>query len=574
MQRTRGGSGGATVDFRWKYGGSGYNLVVASGQKRAGHTAISLLQMLAPHGRANPFSGASGPIQPIPAGRPLSVVFVSHSSLDKGRIKIVTDRLLREERVRLWIDRPDEMGYTIAELDSGRILPIWAGEAWRRRIRHAALNSDCVLLLASNRVTDVERKVWHEEILVGHAREVLVAARLEKDVDLKRIAVVDDITSSQTLDVFLPPGTSDETATAAQKESVELLVRHVLEMLKRPRAGGLQGAFTSKQFSYEAPVLPRDHVDKLLGMLDREREVAAIAGSSTAIGVVGAARSARADVMLRRLPEIELPCRSTNAPWQRQRASAINLQSVRAEYIQGRITDTDGQWARDHVPWTVAPRDRVDTAVSTFIWSVYERVSRLVAPDVKAEPSFVAEVEKRKLSKASLCRALNRLEQSIFLQTEFNVDDKALRKVNRAFLNELSEWLEGVPVGSFRLLVHAIQSDAKPRWFGRSSTAWLEDIGRLGKMAVVTLDQVRRSELSAWGEMMTLILHTSDDEIAGVLDQVYRTSDTMARLPAATLAERLAPEVSRMRLRTSENSVRPQPHLFPAASVSALTSAR
>ena len=118
----------------------------------------------------------------------MGFVFVSHAAPDKvQRVKPLVQALAREG-VSLWLDRPgvgtDHFGFDDAFIRRHGIRGLEAGEQWDDRLLEALRQCDAVLVCLSKAAVEPGRQVLGQEILIGGARDNLVACIVD-DLNLE-----------------------------------------------------------------------------------------------------------------------------------------------------------------------------------------------------------------------------------------------------------------------------------------------------------------------------------------------------------------------------------------------------
>ena len=212
----------------------------------------------------------------------MSFIFVSHADADKLRIKPVTDRLIKS-RWKLFIDRPDAMGYTSTEISSS-IIRIIEGRRWFSSIDDALREAACILLFASRHLLQSphNRTILKREVLIGDFHQKLVTVRVD-DFNLKDLGEDFPLTRSQYLDLFLPhdKGPSLDHKMDRLNEAVE-------EKFKQARVSK-KGRFQA-EFTLAKPQSPPvgELLDHFVMMLDREAETSSFCQSSSRLSIVQA----------------------------------------------------------------------------------------------------------------------------------------------------------------------------------------------------------------------------------------------------------------------------------------------
>ena len=102
---------------------------------------------------------------------PQPLIFLSHSSKDKGRIKPLALAFLKEG-FRLFIDKPTKLNFDAAFCDDNGIEFIPEGTDWSDQINYALKRSDATLGCLSKMLM-ADSKVWDQEITFSFQRETL-----------------------------------------------------------------------------------------------------------------------------------------------------------------------------------------------------------------------------------------------------------------------------------------------------------------------------------------------------------------------------------------------------------------
>lgn len=227
----------------------------------------------------------------------MSFIFISHLDDDKPRIKPITDHLIKFGW-KLFIDQPDEMGYTSIEIRRS-ILRIMEGQSWLSSIDKALSESACVLLFASRNLLkkDEKHSTLKREVLIGQYFDKLVTVVIE-DFDLRALGSDFPIRGNQYLNFFLP---YEEGPSFDRK--IERLDESIQKKCEQRRAKQ-NGPFSA---SATIMTLTMDQVEQYVMMLDREKEAADFSRSDFFLNLVIADEAACPAHFKRRLAEIDLP---------------------------------------------------------------------------------------------------------------------------------------------------------------------------------------------------------------------------------------------------------------------------
>ena len=175
----------------------------------------------------------------------MTFIFLSHASSDKSKIRHIVDGVIASN-IKVWMDDPAAMGFSIAEIES-HFIRIKAGGRWRDEIDDALRLASAVLVCWSEKAKE-DRKVWHSEATVARTLRKLVACRID---DVDRSTLPDDHGQEQIPDLRtdLPltesspgwfgakrrPRPADEINTA-----VQLLVRDVKQKIVQTGSRALE----------------------------------------------------------------------------------------------------------------------------------------------------------------------------------------------------------------------------------------------------------------------------------------------------------------------------------------------
>ena len=102
---------------------------------------------------------------------PQPLIFLSHSSKDKGRIKPLALALVKEG-FRLFIDNPTKLNFQPSFCEENGIEFIPEGTDWPDQINKALNRSDATLGCLSKMLV-ADSKVWDQEITFSYQREML-----------------------------------------------------------------------------------------------------------------------------------------------------------------------------------------------------------------------------------------------------------------------------------------------------------------------------------------------------------------------------------------------------------------
>jgi hypothetical protein len=453
----------------------------------------------------------------------MDFVFISHSNADKPRIKLITDKLI-EVGLTLWVDRPEEMGYTAPEIKRS-FLRIRPGKPWKDEIDEAALSAGCLLLFASYRVLEEGRHHWHDEIRFGHARKTILAARLDA-VDLSKIPIAGrDVSQLQKMDVLLPPDATSSNITGERRNAIDVLVDAVVEKLESQRAATF-GTFSPTKSKVSGP--SAEQVQNLMTLLAREVEATEIANAG-AVSLLCAHRPARADYLIQRMPKLELPCRA--AIQAKTGAERRNLQALRADIIRGALNVPNGRWVPDLVPWTASADRGGASAANAFLNAALERLG------------FAAHTPPQ--SPRELHQLLDDVDDRVFLFTSF-LDISPARKNNEQLVRFIATWFASAPADRLRVLIHVQPEASWLNWLRRTDV-WLHQASKDCKL--LDLNDVARTDLMAWEEITGHLFSTDKSGIGSTIDSAFGPKLDRTRRSIEELESNLKPSVAAWRLK-------------------------
>lgn len=449
-------------------------------------------------------------------------VFISHSNADKPRIKVIVDRLIASG-LKVWLDRPEEMGYSAAEVEQHfNFIPKGAPD-YRVAISQGTSWAGCLLLLASAEVVARERTVWHREIDRGLELETLIPVRLEpvrlEDVPLpsgRKLA-------TQSLKAYIPHDITEKNLSSEQNERIEHIVKAAKDQLDRVRryryGRSPQHALNGSQAALNAAQL-----QSLMTLLGRENEVTLFVRGGAASVLTGS-RSAKVDYLLQRLRELELPCRHLIS---QEAANFRNLEAIRSDALTGQIDVGAASWEPIYVPWPSNSERKPGNLIRTFLLSLFDKLG--VADEPPNDPVALAD-------------RMQQLHCRGFVYTDF-LNDKSGRAFNQQLIFEISKWFISVPNDRIRLAIHALPQDS---WWFRSPTSWLNSACASGGTTAIELGDVARNELRAWEEILSRVVETARGDISISVESAFPKRAHRTSIEA--LEQKLRPVVSQWPLR-------------------------
>lgn len=135
------------------------------------------------------------------------IVFISHASADKPRIKFITDYLIKRnadpsetKKFSLFIDKPIEMGYDLDKIKLHKIRSLNDNietVEWTSGILDNCGSCSYMIGIISGNLTP-ESQVWQNELVIGKARKRLLLCKIEKFEREELGSLVD---RSQTIDL-------------------------------------------------------------------------------------------------------------------------------------------------------------------------------------------------------------------------------------------------------------------------------------------------------------------------------------------------------------------------------------
>jgi TIR domain len=462
----------------------------------------------------------------------MSLLFVSHASEDKHRIKCITDALLGCS-YKLWIDSPHLMGYTPDEV-RGRIYHILGGRSWQEEIDAGIRAADCVILLASQRVLD-QREVWRREVVTADYERKLITVRLD-NVDLTKFGFGVEFARTQHVDIHLPEGHQGDLPEL-RKGDLEQLRRSLTTKLIHVRQRTF-GDFEDAVAGRRAVHATREQLDTFLMMLDRDAETYKIARAQKSMSLVGADDTACPAPFKRRIPLVELPALYLPGEFE-QRAHEIaksrnvskNL-AAKALIVQG-VADAT-HWQLQHIPW---PGDQfdVDSTCQYFV----ERIMSLSGPS--------SEGHTPPLGSAS-ANAARTGDRFFFYTTAIYTSARSCRR-NAEVVQRLGPLLAGLSTDRVRLLVHVQPAVPRMLSFRKDRYAWLHEAARgAGLDKILVLTEVQLAHLEEWSVLMSLLFQTTEETVRAAVHSVFEKHKVMT-MSLAALRERLEPLVASWSLR-------------------------
>ena len=471
----------------------------------------------------------------------MSYVFISHAGPDKSRIRGITDHLI-SKGLRLWLDRPDGLGYS-AQAISDHFLRIIPGRRWEDDLDEALDLAPCVLFLASRLFLEKGRTQLHKEVLVAKTKRTLVMAKIE-DVDLHN-APVDKLADIQFATLFSQPNGGDR-ASADMRNRLDLLVDAIQLKLNERRAKRF-GAFGSDK-ALDGPDCPTDEqLESFFMMLDREREIDELSALRSAVSIVRAESEDRPSALRRRLHEIELPCRSAN--FGRSKTAdmeALGLTRRRALILSGTIPPQSVRWEPCYVPWPIDGRRTPANPCAAFLQSLIDRspgALRFVDPN--GSPAEIATRYVSALRSSDLC---------IFVHSTLEAG-RALEARHAALAEQIGEIFTSAPSHKFRIFLCAAprSSSTLMKWIGGGSARLDQAFVKTAGALPIDLGDVAPHDLDEWIRLMSLLVDKSENEIEQLVSRAFTGisvgKHAAARLPLGVIEKQLKPQADQWRLR-------------------------
>jgi len=447
----------------------------------------------------------------------MAFTFISHAGVDKPRIRCVCQHLI-DRRVRLWIDRPHEMGLGPNHSGIHRIRP---GQRWQEEIWDAVAESNCVLLLASKHLLEPTREVWRREVDLAFMLRKLVVVRID-DVELSKVDLPHDLQPFQRLDIRLAADGSALDPVA--QEALEMLpdaVRDIYADQARRRFGQFDVA--------TSPPPNEEQLRAFLMMMGRDVQARQFVGCTSGMGLGGGASDQVPRAFSRRLPRVDLPYQA----W-----TGVSDEEVQADAMRARLILGDGvAWHETTLAWPDLSVFDQDQAFENVLQGILTRSAVRVANGPSLEERL-----------RELCERLRQTSTCQLLVTGF-VDRPSLRKAHLALLCRLAQVLKSFPSDRFRFYVH-VYPNVEPRSFFRAPwDHWLRATGRRAtKHPPVELSDIGRLDLAPWCKLMSWLVARSTDAIEQAVDEAYGMPSRP--LSFAELERRLGPIVRQWPVKT------------------------
>ena len=441
----------------------------------------------------------------------MSFIFVSHADADKLRIKPVTDRLINS-RWKLFIDRPDAMGYTSAEINAS-IIRIIEGRSWLSCIDDALREAACILLFASRHFLQLSHNhtILKREVLIGDFHRKLITVRVD-DFNLKELGDDFPLAKSQYLDLFLPHdnGPSLDRKMDRLNEAVE-------EKFKQVRVSK-KGRFQPKATLAKPQSPPAGELlDHFVMMLDREAETSSFCLSSSRLSILQAFDYDRPWYFKRRLAELELP----------------RMMLRHAGSHEGEAQICENHWGRKRFNLVA----RLDHSEEQDKRAAVEQIVRTF-PDLPLPTRRTSDEE----CIQALVKRLSADRKPVLLTT-FIRDESRLRNRNAYLIRSLAGILQQVPENRCRLLIRV-----EPASKSRPSTAtWLRKLtSEAGIGAPIALGEIRKQDLYTWCDLMERYVERTAIDI---LDNVSGIFGGASQMTFEELELKLKPVLQKWQLR-------------------------
>jgi hypothetical protein len=416
----------------------------------------------------------------------MSFVFVSHADADKLRIKPITDRLIKS-RWKLFIDRPDDMGYSSDEIRQS-IVRLRDGELWLPSLDRALAEAPSILLFvskeflrASDRISILKR-----EVLVGDFHRKLVTVRID-DFDLRELGRDFPLTKSQYLDLFLPHG---EGPSLDRK--IDRLNEAIEEKFRQARTGR-KGPFRPLSGRAGPRRQPTDdQIERFVMMLDREAETSSFCLSPSRLSIVQAYDSARPWYFKQRLAERELP-------------------RMMLQYRESREAVTEileNRWDRKRFSWVPSLERGEEHDKRAIVEQILRAFSDLRPPTARESDQACIEMLLKRLCSS----------QKPVLLTAYVEDKVRIRSRNSYLIRALAGLLEQVPEDRCRMVIRV-----GPAPGSRPATkTWL---GKLAKEAniggPIALGEIQKQDLYSWCEFMENYVERTAQDVFDCVSEIF-----------------------------------------------------
>ena len=305
----------------------------------------------------------------------MTFIFISHLDCDKKRIKPITDRLLGLGW-RLWIDRPQAMGYSPEDIEAWQIGQIIEGNPWLREIDRAINASYCTIFFASNALQQEAQEevgnILRREIAIAESQEKLLIVRID-NIDLRALGGGFNLKTLQHTDIWLP---INVTAAEQELDEINFLSKAIEEKFRqnqKEERGRRFGFFEITNNGQRVNSPTADQIDRFLMMMDREIIAQEISDLDTPLTVIEAYNSARPQYLKRRLAQVDLACRILSVD-RLEQATFCDFRALRAELLFGKREFTGGFWTRISLPWPVGRSSNVRTALRFLVEAMIQRL--------------------------------------------------------------------------------------------------------------------------------------------------------------------------------------------------------
>lgn len=471
----------------------------------------------------------------------MSFVFISHAGVDKPRIKPITDKLIDAGFV-LWIDRPEEMGYTAEEIHASMHRMV-SGRNWPKQIGHGLDDAFCVLLFASKRILEPGHPWWRKEFETAQVLGKLIIVRID-DIDLQKAKLPRGLAQTQWQDLLLAEdheGPLDGPAATC----FDLLCEDLHTMAEEARARAESRRQTRRQrwgpplSEQPRPTLLQGQVEALTRMMDREEPVGRILGERNPVVVVSGPSEERPYALAERLRSVDLPLAGRRAAGF---AEYETLADLRAAVVCGEADVEGFEWQIDAFTWPSEGLLEADEAFRQILLAIGERCFADLRAHEDVEVAFASEIK----------TALDRHRPRLLVTTL--QDEHGSRAWTEPLVRRLAAATRKLPTDRLRILL--IVQPAPAYWLAASTGVWWARMCKSAGLATpIPLEPVRRPQLDEWCTLVDRILDTAL-AIRSVLDDVYAT---VTKLPFVKVEREVRAALSARSLRLGDaNSGTPQ----------------